>query len=75
MSEGVWLCHQRPPGGVDLALIQASLIRSGRLSNLTGNATDAHAAVPHMGHASCLALKISQQSILLLQYLHQLKHI
>lgn len=34
---------------VDLGLIQTLLIRSGRLSNLTGNATDAHAAAPARG--------------------------
>lgn len=57
VSAGVWLCHHWPPGGVDLALIQAHLIRSGRLSNLTCNAMDAHAAVPHLGHASCFSSK------------------
>lgn len=61
LSEGVWLCHHWPPGGMDLNPVQAHFISSARLSNLTGNAMATHAAVTHLGHASCSALKICQE--------------
>lgn len=61
LFDGVGPCHRRPAGGVDLTLIHAGLITSGRLTNLTGSALDARAAVLHLGNASCLALKISQK--------------